>query len=458
MPEDLLSRLRSQFLQLVKAVEGYPTLSDEEISKRIDADGLGMRDLDRYPEPFPRDGSLLLPGEGELNTSIAEGLGRLVPNRTSLGYRLWLTDKALRLALDRVSSKDRELIFERAVTMLRELDEEWETVVPIAGLDLKGSLLQVGPVGFHPIEENDDFSRWRARTVEEKLKDFPFLASGEGFPPKYPGWLDTLSPNVRSYARVTAKGDSLLASERALGLVSEAIDVLRVFLSWSESAGSGGGWNFGPVGHGGIMKLEYGLRMLREKGKPVEPLDELFSLEETRYVGVAARYMVTLDEGTLTWVNARGLGLFGQAMMKATNERSDLESRIMGAAAWFSQGVSSRDRIDRFLKFVFALDALLGGRSGENGGTQIAERLAFLLGSDTEHRRTLKKRAKEYFKKRGPLAHGKRAELDFSTLFSLELDCKMAIQQLALSHLQRETFDAFLEWAEEQKFSTPPSK
>jgi len=455
MAQDLLTRLRSQFVELVDAVRGYPDLSDEEISKRIDPDGWGIRNRDLYPDPFPRDGTFQLPGEFALKSSIAEGFDGLMPGQASLGHRLSLIQRGLELGVKYGSPAVSEQVFGVLVDTLRQLDEEWETIVPMESLQLKVPLLDVGLVRFYPTAENDDFAKWRAQAIRENLKDYPFLADfGEsrGSPP---AWLDTLSPNVKSYARVVTKGDSLLAAERALEMISEAIHVLRVFLARSETTRPRGGANFGLVGHGGVMRLEYGQRILLRKGAPVEAPAEVFSVTETSYVGAAARFMVTVDEGTLMWMNARGFGLLSAALAKARDTRTDLEGRLIRGAAWYSQGVSSRDGIDRFLKFVIALDALLGGRATEDGGTQVAERLAFLLSREAEGRKAVKKRAKAYFNKRGPLAHGSRTDVASDILFSLETDVWLAIQQFALDHIHRETFQAFLEWVEEQKFTTP---
>jgi hypothetical protein len=452
--DDLLNRLQTQFEQLTEAVRGYASLSEDEISRRVERPWL-IRDQDLYPEPFPRDGTKLLPDEFSLRSSIADGLDRLVPGRASLGFRLAKVSKALELAL--IHREQARGIFDFVVKILEELDEEWETIVPIESLDLRVGVLEVGPVRFYPIEEGDDFTKWRLRETTERLqKDTPFLAEWAQKSTKHPVSFDTLSSNVKSYAKVAAKGDSLLASESALELVGQAIDVLRLFLATSETAHWGGGANFRLAGYGGIFKLEYGQRMICDKGTPIEPLPEPFSVTETLYVGFAAPYRVLIDEEILQWMTGLGFGLFGQVVDKPKNDRSDLERRIMRAVAWFSQAVSARERTDRFLKLVIALDSLLGGGPGEDGGTQVAERLAFLLDPDVERRKAIKKRAKGYFKLRGPLAHGSRAEEPpFAPLYSVEMDCQRAIQRFALDHLHRKVFNSFLEWIEEQKFSTP---
>jgi hypothetical protein len=452
--DGLLNRLQSQFEELIEAVRGYASLSEDEISRRVEQPWR-IRDQERYPKPFPRDGTKLLPDESSLMSSIADGLDRLVRGRASLGFRLGKVSTALELALiHREQARD---IFDFVVKTLEELDEEWEAIVPIESLDLRVTVLEVGPVRFYPIEEGDDFTKWRLRETTERLqKDSPFLVPLVEKSTKNPLSFDTLSSNVKSYAKVATRGDPLLASELALELVDQAIDVLRLFLAQSEITDWRGGANLALPGHGGILQLEYGMRMIRDKGTPVEPLPEPFSVTETRYVGFAAPYMVGIDEETLQWITGRGLGLFAQVLAKPKSKRSDLDHRIMRAVAWFSQAVSTRDRTDRFLKLVIALDSLLGGGPGEDGGTQVAERLAFLLSSKVDRRKAVKKRAKEYFNLRGALAHGRRAEeLPFGPLYSVEVDCRRAIQSFALDHLHRKTFNSFLGWVEEQKFSTP---
>ena len=66
--------------------------------------------------------------------------------------------------------------------------------------------------------------------------------------------------------------------------------------------------------------------------------------------------------------------------------KSDMEERLVNALAWFGKSVRHKDPRDRILSAMIGLEAL-SLRPYESGKTEaMAERAAFLLGSDAEER------------------------------------------------------------------------
>jgi hypothetical protein len=148
-----------------------------------------------------------------------------------------------------------------------------------------------------------------------------------------------------------------------------------------------------------------------------------------------------------------GLAALSDALERA--DRSKLEDRVFRALAWFSEAVTSPQEIERFLKLVFAIDALLGGGpAGEGSTTDIAERAGFIFGRTVKGRRVTKAQVVRHFRLRGDYAHGSRKAVPFLELFWAELNCAVLIRKFVVEHMSRESFDAFLQWVEEEKFST----
>jgi len=326
-----------------------------------------------------------------------------------------------------------------------DLDEEWEFIFPVEGLVLRDmSRLTVGPVIFNATVTGDRFLRWRQRELRRSLKTLKSVVRAE------PTFLDQAS-QCDTWAIVRAEGDSILAEDRAYGMVSNAIDVLRLYLAQSETGTLYGSANFGLYGEAAGREVETGRRIARRASRPTRART-YETLKRNRMYGAIATYKAVVTPQRLDSMRDEGFELLCSTLTVV--ERTQLQERASRAVAWFSQAVTSHDRTDRFLKTVIALDALLGGGpQGEASTTDIAERGALVLSEPLKARRARKKDIVRYFRLRGNLAHGGRVEVPFEQLFWAEFWVRETVKKFVVNHLNRLTFERFLDWVEDAKFS-----
>jgi hypothetical protein len=437
-------------MDIVERVSKYAQLTESEIDQKASGP-VFARDYEMYPDPFPRDGSILLPPEDQDLRNVSQKIGELFPGRTSIAYSSAVLHMTIERCVSRDAKEDRWRELALAVNYLAEFDVEWMFIYPVENLVLEVGSLRLGPVQFQPTTEGDTFLRWRRRETRLTLRDTPLL-----WPTKSaPTFLDPTS-ECDTWASVRTRGDRLLAEERACRLVSEAIDIMRLFLARSETIGIRGSVNFGLGGQASGGHTDVGCRRSRVDSKSTRTRTFETIKKKTRY-GPMATYKGVISSETLNRMHKSGLDALSRAL--ETTKRSKLEERVFRALAWFSEGVTSPYDIDRFLKLVFAIDALLGGGpEGESATTDIAERAAFIAGRTVKARRLAKQEVVRFFRLRGDYAHGSRKAVPFGDLFAVELRCSQLIRAFVVHHMTRQSFRAFLEWVEDQKLSTADSQ
>jgi hypothetical protein len=448
-PEKLaaaLKRVAGPVLGIAERVSEYPRLTDAEIDEKASG-ALGTRNYDLYPHPFPRDGSILLPTEARDLRNVAETIDKFFPGRTSPTYAFGVLQFAIEQCLSKQARQDWLTELAVALKYLAEFDEEWMFIYPMENLMLKTGKLRVGPVEFHPTTEGDTFLRWRRGETALALGKAAVLLGTKAAPT----FLDPTS-RCDSWATVKTRGDRLLAEERAFRLVTEAIDIIRLFVAQSDTVAMGGSVNFGLGGQAAGAETNVGFRKCRVNANPTRTRT-FQTLKKAQRYGPAATYKAVITSDTLSRMREGGLEALARAVGR-TN-RSELEGRAFRAFAWFSEAMTSPQEIDRFLKLVFAIDALLGGGpEGEGSTTDIAERAAFLFARTVKGRRATKAQVVGHFRLRGGYAHGSRKTVPWQDLFWAELNCAVLIRKFVVHHMSRQSFVAFLQWVEEEKFST----
>jgi hypothetical protein len=443
---DALERVATPLLDIARRVSKYPQLTEGEIDQKTSGPVLS-RDYELYPDPFPRDGSILLPAEAKDVRDVCAKIGGLFAGRASEAYASSVLQLAIQACASKQATKDQLVVLAWSLRYLAGFDEERMFIYPVENLVLKAGKLRIGPVQFQPTTEGDTFLRWRSRETRSRLGNTPFLAAIKGAPT----WLDWAS-RCDTWASVRARGDALLAEERASKLVAEAIDVIRLFVARSETVRMRGSVNFGLGGQAAGGETEVGCRKSRVNSRPTRTRT-FETLKKEHSYGPAATYKAVISTDTLKRMRQGGLDALCRALQSPN--RSKLEERVFRALAWFSEAVTSAYEIDRYLKFVFAMDALLGGGpKGEGTTTDIGERAAFILGATVKDRRGIKKEVVRHFHLRHAYAHGDRKAVPFHDLFWAELNCSELIRKFVVDHMSRQTFEAFLDWVEVQKLST----
>lgn len=130
------------------------------------------------------------------------------------------------------------------------------------------------------------------------------------------------------------------------------------------------------------------------------------------------------------------------------------------AARGFAEGTEAATIEDAFVKYVVALDVLLGRDEqgyAESQVTRISERLAFLLGeADPDRRWRLFNATKRLYRKPSGIVHG-GATTDEAELHRMESIARLAILRMAweIRHRGHRNLDAFVDWVRRMKFGEP---
>jgi len=145
-----------------------------------------------------------------------------------------------------------------------------------------------------------------------------------------------------------------------------------------------------------------------------------------------------------------------QRLLDCFQTRGDIPKRFQRAVTWYSKAVDADTPEEQFVDLSIALESLLIGDEGkgpyatEGSITQnLAERVAFLLEDDFEHRRQRFDATKKLYRQRGAIVHsGKKITED--DLYAMD----KLVKQVALVFLVHdfESWVSFQEWVAKEKF------
>ncbi len=365
--------------------------------------------------------------------------------------------------------RDARQLLQVLVERLAASDERWDVVLPIINLRLRiqGRTITIGPVQLgrdslsRYVVHGDnaaalgEFGRW---AVEHFALDKPENRNR---------WSGTLG-EIAAYGKVVGlRGDRQSAIERAKRDIDTALAILRVsyylYGSWSgrERFGTYGSF-FDPVQRFGVMGTTGGgLRITltakatseadgTAQSAPREPGEFEFSMARTDLL-----HPVEVTEAELH----RRWSIIEQLAEICWSEDGRWRE-LATAARWFAEGTEAATAEDAFVKYVVALDMLLGREErgyAESQVTRISERLAFLLGeADPDRRWRLFNVFKTFYSKRSGIVHG-GASTDEVELYRMESIARLAILRMAweIRHRGHRNLDAFVDWVRRVKFGEP---
>jgi len=253
---------------------------------------------------------------------------------------------------------------------------------PIWGLMLNAPLLTVGNVEFEPI--------WKHSDIDIELK-------------KLSPEQDTQLFRIHAIAIAEGKGDSDMIRENAETKANQALNILRAF-TYEMVPDSG-------LKQMGIMGSYYALTRLHftEEVKSASPnlRDALPSFQRSGLVNIA------IDQYRIQRFEEYGFNRLSEALRSST--ATEIEKGLIRGAEWIGEATKPDTPHSKFLKVAFAIDAMIGDDASDipdKGITaRIAERSAFLLASRMRTRQQVYDNMRDFFNKRGKLAHGSTIEV-----------------------------------------------
>jgi hypothetical protein len=243
------------------------------------------------------------------------------------------------------------------------------------------------------------------------------------------------------------KGDSAFIYEEAPRRAEPLIDILNFFLASCRRRRAG--YHKIEVGEHGVDKLT------------------VFAESKQGEVGLSGRNISILphDLNTKMIENWKKQGL--ERILQCFNTKGadkSLEGRMHRAIHWYSKAMNADTQEEQFVNLATALESLLISDESKNPNEQqgsisqkLANRVAFLIGSDKESRINYAKKTKDLYGRRGDIVHNgatvtenRVAELD-------EWNALVRRCILALLRHPASSWDQFLEWITDQIYSIPQS-
>lgn len=303
--------------------------------------------------------------------------------------------------------------------------------IPIVLLDVGDRPFKLGAVTFHPISEEDKLSDWWERIKSNLNSNTDFL--------------------IKSYARVYAPGDISRAIENALRYVRETILLIRGIgypITTDEKS------EFGIINDFSYIKSIY-----FRPDQPEETVRIDYPSKLVEYVGPFLHsYRITED--ILTNINNERLNAFQSAYNNVLDSKGNqMQLKIISGFRWLGEATKS-DPIDvRYVKLALSLEAFIGGDVNDKSLTSkgitamLAERAAFLLGTDLKTRRDIDIKIRKYYRIRSSIAHGKTTKIersDFENFGELVRDIGF---RLLDKIYEFSSIDDLQEWIIEQRYS-----
>lgn len=319
--------------------------------------------------------------------------------------------------------------------------------VPLEGLNLTGDL-RMGDIELHHRDRGNqnEFDRALSAATEQQGRD---------------SFASTLRQLYRAtcYARVELTGDDDFVRHEATRKVRRVLHILNFCLSSSMHQPS---WDRIRIAHVIVNRRPLtespdkdpaGLRETHPTYRSLElGKSQLVEAVNSEYV----RMFSCRPDKQRNWREERDIVECGvQRLLTCFQTSGDVAKRLQRAVTWYSKAVDADTPEEKFVDLAIALESLLIGDEGKGPyategsiSQNLAERVAFLLEDDFEHRGQRLDEAKRLYRQRSAIVHhGKRTtEADLYAMDKL-------VKQVAVAFLAHdfESWSGFQKWVAKEK-------
>jgi len=263
-----------------------------------------------------------------------------------------------------ITKKVKELLSD-----IKKQPDKYSYLIPTMNIDLIIDHLKIG---------NVCFLRLTDEKIEELKNDF---STDELFSSKSG---EKRGIVVARISNIIASTDNK-ATEKALSLLEDSINAIRVVNPWS------------PIGiEGDFSYKQRNFRFITASGK-------IGSRRKNLWVDWASNPL-KIDKGILDRMNQVG-GLKYIQKLFSIESPTRFQKSILTSIHWFGEAVKDEKEEDRFVKLVIALESIFITNRGESKAEKISERFAFLVGRNKDERIDFYKRMKKYIGIRNKIVH-----------------------------------------------------
>jgi uncharacterized protein (UPF0332 family) len=207
---------------------------------------------------------------------------------------------------------------------------------------------------------------------------------------------------VLAIAKVEA-GEIEKAKTKAVSTVETALNVLRLYNFTSKF---------------GTQREFYGA--FRNEELYWKNLTTSSSGSSLSALSIPQVYAFNLDKTMLNSMRKHQLSDFDRLLTKAPPTK--LESKLLTSIHWYGLAIKDEQEVDRFVKLIVSLEALLLNKNNEPKKHMLGDRAAFILGKDKDARERVFDLVTKAYSLRGDIVHEGR--IDFS---KEEIDSLLAV-------------------------------
>ena len=141
-------------------------------------------------------------------------------------------------------------------------------------------------------------------------------------------------------------------------------------------------------------------------------------------------------------------------LKKQETDRTELERVIVTAIRWLGRSITASDVPEQVLSLAIALERLMIPDNDRSAKAEsLAQRLAFLVGEDTDGRMSIFDQGKKLYRLRSDVVHDGRVQVPVADIQALETYSCLALVKMAQRLQDWQTHSDFMYWAKKQVFS-----
>lgn len=304
-----------------------------------------------------------------------------------------------------------------------KLERRQVVFVPIEGLKMSVSSLEIGTVTFYPRSNGCEFDQ----ALEDVLKQYNLKASD----------LTTNFIKIACYAKVEAFGDTEFVRDEAVKRTKEAIHILNLY--------------------GGSSTYQ-----TKSKSIGFSQLIVNRNLTDDKHQNSDVGFLESYPPQIRFEIDLKNVNTWAHMDLETMNncfhrkKDAEIEERIQRATNWYGKAVDTDSPEEKFVNLAIALESLLIGDEGKglNKTTgsinqKIGERVAFLLGTDFNNRIEKEKEAKYLYDIRSDIVHSGKSVNKQDLIKMDEL-----VKQAVLFFLRHKftKWEEFREWIAHQRY------
>lgn len=309
--------------------------------------------------------------------------------------------------------------------------EAWQEIdIPITNLWLDGDPVTLGYVTFMTITEKE-LKEWREKGV------------------LWPLTTQDTTQDIKLVARTKAPGDLNRAISYAMYQVDSVLNVLRALCF--------------PFGRrGDTWQIGIGGKTLSSAAIPVRINSGKFAAFSSTQSGLGIAFL-ELRKNVLAKLGQPQWELLNALIGKP--QHNEMESKLLSGLQWLGESTKPDRNDAKFTKICFALETMIGGEPEDEDlkvrgiTAMLAERAAFLVGKDLDHRKAIDKEIRKYYGKRGKIVHEGQANISLADLDGfgtlIRTIALALLQKLNTLREQLRSIEALESWVKSQRYTLP---